>query len=55
MKILVDVKRETWSSVKQYATLRNLRLGRAVDKLLRISLSQSIQHEGKQNWEIGKV
>jgi hypothetical protein len=49
MKVLIEVRRETWGSVKEYATLRKLKLGRAVDKLLQLSLSQSLHANQGQN------
>jgi len=38
MKALLEIRRETWGLVKQYATVRNLHLGEAVDELLTQSL-----------------
>jgi hypothetical protein len=39
MKVLVEIRRETWSRVRQYATERRHKLGESVDELLQNSLS----------------
>jgi hypothetical protein len=31
MKVLIEIRRETWGRVRQYATERRLKLGESVD------------------------
>lgn len=41
MKTLIDIERNTWGKVKEFATIRHLSLSLAVDQLLKYSLSDS--------------
>jgi hypothetical protein len=44
MKTLIEVERNTWGKVKDYATIKHLSLSSAVDQLLKNSLVDSHYH-----------
>ena len=49
MRTLIEVDRYTWSRVKQYATIRDYSLSRAVDFLLSQALSCPKHVETEEN------
>jgi hypothetical protein len=47
MKTLIDVERNTWGKVKEFATIRQLSLSLAVDQLLKHGLAESGHRPGE--------
>jgi hypothetical protein len=44
VKVLLEINKETWAKVKEYATLQEVKLGKAVEQLLRETIGEKTDY-----------